>query len=54
MIAAGAPEEQGLVESINKVGDFGFVKCADRSGGQLYFRLSDVVTEDAIEVVSCL
>ena len=53
LIAAGAVEEQGIIETINR-GDFGFIKCADRTGS-LYFNMSDMMTDEKLEEVrNCL
>lgn len=49
LIAAGAVLEQGIVETINKGGEYGFVKCADRTG-QLYFKLSSEDVQEGSEI----
>lgn len=52
LVASGAPEEQGVVETIHHTREFGFVKCADRTG-QLYFKLSDIISNEPISEVLC-
>ena len=51
MIASGQLVEEGIVESVNRSGDYGFVKCADRRDS-LYFKLSEVTASEPVGEVS--
>jgi cold shock CspA family protein len=42
----GAKKEQGIVDTINRGGEYGFIKCADRPGS-IYMRLSDAADKEA-------
>lgn len=46
LLEKGATSEQGHIESVR--GDFGFIRGADRSEEDIYFRLEDVVDKDKI------
>lgn len=42
----GAKKEQGIVDTINRGGEYGFIKCADRPGS-IYMKMSDAMDKDA-------